>query len=78
MVQIHASSSESIFFQESFKCVNCSTAFQNPKGLSVANLEEKQNELVTGSLAVQMCHLLGHILRIKTAYDTYICADMKV
>lgn len=57
---------------------NVLTALLHFKGLSVANLEEKQNELVTGSLAVQMYHLLGHILRIKTAYDTYICADMKV
>lgn len=42
MVQIHASSLESIFSQESFKGVNCSITFQTPNGLSYQIEKEKK------------------------------------
>lgn len=47
--------------------------------MAIASKFRRKTKLVSDWLSgCPMCHLLGYILRIKTAYGTHIFADMKV
>lgn len=47
--------------------------------MAVASKFRRKTKLISDWLSgCPICHLLGHILRIKTAYGTHIFADMKV
>lgn len=47
--------------------------------MAIASKFRRKPKLISDWLSgCPMCHLLGHILRIKTAYSTHIFADMKV